>query len=164
MDVGTMELITRTKIVEEGGRSTRAAVECKKAEIESFTKTGVKLSTGEVVDADVVIFATGFEMLAEHTRLVTNGAALIGRGGKRDMPRRGAECVSARGMWFVYGNLVLIKQCSMQAAEAIGKQLGVYGSSTAAKTAQTGWKVLMLLGGLVVNGAVVYRMVSQRKR
>jgi indole-3-pyruvate monooxygenase len=161
MDVGTMPLIQKE------GADGKRPVECHRAEIASFTPTGVTLTTGVSLAADVVVFATGFEVLSEHGRLVTNGSELIGCGRqalRSGKIKGGQECQTAPGMWFVFGNLLLIRQQSMSAATAIAKRLGVYDKSARAKTTSEISLPLMLIIGAVLNCVGAYLVVKNKTK
>ena len=155
MDVGTMALVRR------------GAVVCHKAPIQSFRPTGVELVDGTLLDVDVVVLATGFEMLAEHGRLVTNGEQLIGTGKaatRSGKIRGGQECRGeASGMWFVFGNLFLIKHQSAAAATSIAKRLGVYKGSTAAKTSRLGIAIALVAIGGLINAGILGKLLCLGK-
>lgn len=124
MDVGAMDLIRAKK------------AQCHASEIASFTPGGVVLKDGTVLQLDVIIMATGFEFLSEHTRLITNTDVKekVGRGKaaiKAKSISNGEECKEAQGLWFVFGNLITIKRFSGRAASTLANRLGTYAGSTA---------------------------------
>ncbi|KAI0933038.1 hypothetical protein AcW1_000021 [Taiwanofungus camphoratus] len=123
LDVGTSQLIIDGKIKLKND-----------SKIERFTKTGIKFDDGSEIDADVVLFATGFD--SPHSAI----KRLVGEEvGSRVSPiwnltpegeQRGAwSYLGVPNLWFMMGNLAMCRFYSKHLALQIKAiQEGVYGS------------------------------------
>ena len=66
-------------------------------------------------------------------------------------------------MWFVFGNLFLIKHQSAAAATSIAKRLGVYKGSTAAKTSRLGIAIALVAIGGLINAGILGKLLCLGK-
>ncbi|KAJ3559302.1 hypothetical protein NM688_g425 [Phlebia brevispora] len=110
------------------------------AQIERFTKTGLKFDNGSEVDADVVMFATGFDDYRGPIR------AIIGEDPKQPLTpiwglnaegelRTAWREVGVPNVWYMMGNLAWSRFYSKHVALQIkAKQEGLFGTRYSAPT------------------------------
>ncbi|KAH9836843.1 FAD/NAD-P-binding domain-containing protein [Rhodofomes roseus] len=101
--------------------------------LERFTKTGLRFEDGSELDADVVIYATGFESAAKAINRIAGDELSAGVHPIWNLTEEGEQQGSWRwlgvpNMWFMLGNLAMCRYHSKHLALQIKAiQEGVYG-------------------------------------
>ncbi|OSX68219.1 hypothetical protein POSPLADRAFT_1177199 [Postia placenta MAD-698-R-SB12] len=123
LDVGTSKKIINGQIKLKGD-----------SPLAGFTKTGLKFEDGSELQADVVLFATGFAGAAQAIRKLV-GDEIAGKlGPVWDLDEQGEQRGAWRwlgmpNLWFMMGNLSMCRFHSKHLALQIkAKQEGVYGT------------------------------------
>ncbi|KAF9813360.1 hypothetical protein IEO21_05652 [Rhodonia placenta] len=123
LDVGTSKKIIDGRIKLTGD-----------SKLAGFTKTGLKFEDGSELQADVVLFATGFEGAEKSIRKLLGDELTSKLGPIWDLNEEGEERGAWRwlglpNLWFMMGNLSMCRFHSKHLALQIkAKQEGVYGT------------------------------------